>query len=79
MTGPGKYDDACTRARIDCKAQGVILIVFSGDLGHGFSAQLPPGLGLTVPAVLRDAADRIEADMRTALATQATDDPSSSP
>jgi len=60
MMGPGKYDHATTLIRQGTQAQGVILIVFGGAHGDGFSAQLPPGLLLTVPAILRTVADEIE-------------------
>jgi len=60
MMGPGKYDGAATAAREDTQALGVILIVFQGKDGHGFSAQLPPEILLTVPAILRNVADQIE-------------------
>lgn len=62
MIGPGKYDAACSRARIDTKAEGVLLIVFNGEHGQGFSAQLTLPLLLTVPTILREVADRIERD-----------------
>ena len=37
--GPGKYDDLCTQARNTAKAAGVVLIVFGGEKGDGFSVQ----------------------------------------
>lgn len=58
--GPGKYDDVCTMAREAAKAKGVLLMVFDGEHGQGFSAQLPPELVLGIPAVLRQVADQIE-------------------
>jgi hypothetical protein len=62
--GPGKYDAACTAAREATGARGVILIVFGGKLGDGFSAQLelPVAALVKIPAVLRTVADSIEAD-----------------
>lgn len=53
----GKYDDACTAARMTTNAQGVLLI---GDKGSGFSAQLPGDLAVQIPAMLRDIARQIE-------------------
>jgi hypothetical protein len=64
MTGKGKYDDICTSVRRTTDADGVIVLVFGGIHGHGFSAQLPPGLVVPVPAMLRSMADQIEADQR---------------
>lgn len=62
MIGPGKYDDACTKAKEMTEAKGVILIVFEGSKGAGFSAQLPLSLAIKVPTILRDVADQIERD-----------------
>jgi hypothetical protein len=62
--GPGKYDSFATSVREATKAQGVILIVYEGYLGSGFSCQLPLEQVLEVPRVLRQMADQIEADMK---------------
>ncbi len=61
-TGPGKYDDACTAARLATDAAGVVLIVLGGKQGSGFSVQVE-GEDLTwaLPALLRSVADQIEA------------------
>jgi hypothetical protein len=60
MIGPGKYDPETTRIRRDTHAAGVLLVVFDGDRGNGFSAQLPLDLTLRIPEILRDIADQIE-------------------
>jgi hypothetical protein len=60
--GPGKYDDEATWVRERTKASGVILIVIGGDKGQGFAAQATLEVTLTLPAMLRDIADQIEAD-----------------
>ncbi len=60
MIGPGEYDDACTAARESTKAEGVILIVYGGEHGNGFSAQLPEYIVERMPDVLRQVADQIE-------------------
>lgn len=60
MMGPGKYDKETTAVRESTQAAGVLVIVFGGKDGHGFSAQLPLELLLTVPAILRDVADQID-------------------
>jgi hypothetical protein len=65
-TGPGKYDELATMVRESTKAKGVLLIVFEGHLGSGFSMQM---LGINetmlIPSMLRDIADQIEEDMKT--------------
>lgn len=63
LNGPGKYDAIATQARTDAKAAGVILIVFGGEHGQGFSAQLTPEILITVPEILRDVARQIERQM----------------
>lgn len=70
--GPGKYDAECTRARSDTKARGVVLIVLDGDRGDGFSCQAPSLATLGLPALLRELADKIEADGRRLLAALRT-------
>lgn len=60
--GPGKYDAACTEARLRTQAAGVVLIVFNGAAGSGFSVQAVPDLLIDLPAILRAMADGIEAD-----------------
>lgn len=61
--GPGKYNDAATVARESTGAAGVILLVFEGNLGSGFSVQGPPHLLANLPDVMRQMADAIERDM----------------
>lgn len=60
MYNPGKYDDICTEARLACRARGVLLLVYDGQHGNGFSAQIPPEMVDRIPAVLREVADKIE-------------------
>lgn len=62
--GPGRYDDACTQARLATKAIGAILIIVEGKDGSGFSVQAPLPLVARLPSVLRDLADKIEKDIR---------------
>lgn len=69
--GGGKYEPECTEALLKCGAQSVLLIVFGGDRGDGFSIAARPtdtgDLGevaetiLKIPYVLRSVADQIEA------------------
>ena len=64
--GPGKYDGAATAARELTQAQGVVLIVFEGLAGSGFSVQAPAEVIAFLPEALRVVADAIERDARTA-------------
>jgi hypothetical protein len=61
--GPGKYDDECTTVRARLEAEGVILIVFGGKHGGGFSCQATLETTLRLPAILRNMAGEIEKDI----------------
>jgi hypothetical protein len=61
--GPGKYDEWCTAVRDETHAGAVILIVFQGEHGSGFSVQAPIEVTLRLPAILRDVAAEIERDL----------------
>lgn len=59
--GPGKYDEQCTRVRLETGAAACIVMVFGGDKGSGFSCQIEAGgPPVDLPAVLRSLADQIE-------------------
>lgn len=61
--GPGKYDHEATLVREGVGARTVLLAVIGGSRGSGFSLQTEsPGDLVTLPAVLRQIADQIEAD-----------------
>jgi len=62
MVGKGKYDDACTVAREQTQARGVVLIVFNGTDGSGFSCQADLETLLTLPEILEQVAQRIRRD-----------------
>ena len=63
--GPGKYDELATTVREQAHASGVLVIIFDGTEGSGFSAQLPPGDAVfAVPAILRAVADSIDESIR---------------
>lgn len=62
MTGPGKYDELCTKVRQEAEAEAAIVLIFGGNKGSGFSCQLPLELIAKVPSMLRTMADQIEAD-----------------
>lgn len=66
--GPGKYGDACSRVReevgiSDGDTGGVILIVFGGHLGNGFSCQADLATTLALPDMLEDIAKQIRNDV----------------
>jgi hypothetical protein len=62
-TGPGKYDDLATIVRLMAEAKAVILVVFDGIFGSGFSVQAEEGAVLNLPGILRKMADEIEKDI----------------
>lgn len=63
--GPGKYDDICTMVRervgIGDEGGGVIVIVFGGNRGNGFSCQADLATTLALPEVLEETARQIRA------------------
>jgi hypothetical protein len=63
MIGPGKYDDIATDVRERTKAKGVIVIVFDGDRGTGFSMQADLVTTLVVPDILDSVAMQIRRDV----------------
>jgi len=69
MIGPGKYDTIATLARKRAHASGVILIIIDGKLGHGLEVQIEElDLLYGLPAILRQTADGIEAELKTGAA-----------
>lgn len=64
--GPGKYDPECTEVRDKTQANGVVLMIFGGNRGHGFSVISDLETLLTLPKRLRYMADQIEKDTPTA-------------
>ena len=58
--GPGKYDDEVTELMERLKAHGIILLVFGGPKGAGFSMQATLEVTLALPKILRSMADQIE-------------------
>jgi hypothetical protein len=61
--GPGRYDDACTAARILTGGQ-VILIVADGRRGDGFSCQCTEEMLRKLPDMLESVAAQIREDTR---------------
>lgn len=67
-TEPGKYDDACTAARIMCGVTdetggGVLLIVIGGKHGPGFSVQADAAVSRSIPALLEGMAQEIRKEL----------------
>jgi hypothetical protein len=62
-TGPGKYDEVATMARTLTLAEGVVLLVFGGFEGSGFSVQASADVLLQLPDVLETMAREIRADL----------------
>lgn len=62
--GPGKYDTVCELAR-SVTGGSVLLIVFDGSKGDGFSmtSMMDRNLLAEVPEVLRRVAEQIEEDL----------------
>ena len=65
--GPGVYDNLCTYAREQSHAVGAMVVIIQGDRGNGFSIQVPPEAAPMLPTLLRQVADRLEADVNEAL------------
>jgi hypothetical protein len=61
--GPGKYDDEATMVMDSTHARAVLVVVLGGDRGEGFAYQATLGVMVAIPAMLRDIADQIEADV----------------
>lgn len=61
--GPGKYDDVCTmvaeQVGVGVQGGGVIVIVFGGNKGSGFSCQADLPTTLALPDVLEQVAKQI--------------------
>ena len=63
-TGPGKYDAQATLVRESTNADAVIVIVFGGDQGSGFSVQASdPRFDSKLQRILREVAAQIERDL----------------
>lgn len=57
---PGGYDDVASVVWDATHSEGVIVVVFNGDRGTGFSVQAPLLLVNEIPGLLRSMADQIE-------------------
>ncbi len=63
-TGPGKYDLLCTMVRNHTEATGVVLVVFGGRQGSGFSVQAPLAVQRELPTILETLARDIREDLK---------------
>jgi hypothetical protein len=63
LIGPGKYDDETTMVQKATNAIGVVLLVFGGNKGDGFSVQATLEMTLLLPTILRTIADQLDADV----------------
>lgn len=64
--GPGKYDELANHCFKEAKARGVVLMVLDGEHGNGFSVVGDRSTLAYIPQLLREMADGIERDMRSA-------------
>lgn len=62
--GPGRYEKETAELRAKIGAAGVILIVCRGHSGDGFEIQMPDTIIALIPTVLREIADKMEADLK---------------
>ncbi len=62
MGAGGKYDAECEKLQQELGAEGVLLIVFNGSRGMGFSATVTAEVMLAIPAILRRVADDIDSN-----------------
>ena len=67
--GPGKYDAEASFVQARTQAQGVLLIILEGTKGNGFSIatfdiQATLEITLSLPKLLREMANQIDADIK---------------
>ena len=63
MIGAGVYDDLTTVIRDKTQAEGVVLMIFGGNRGSGFSVQAPAEIMAKLPELLEAAAMGVRSDM----------------
>jgi hypothetical protein len=59
LNGAGRYDDECKLVRMSTKADSVLVMVFDGERGTGFSVQASAALLNVLPEILEDMAVEI--------------------
>jgi hypothetical protein len=65
----GKYDDICTKVRVETKAAFALVIVLGGDKGEGFSIQMDadrvdPKFLQNVPNFLHNVAEGVAQQLK---------------
>lgn len=61
MPGPNQYDAQADEVRNATHAKGVVLLVFDGSEGNGFSVRTDdPAIAANVPTILRSVAQQLE-------------------
>jgi UDP-N-acetylglucosamine:LPS N-acetylglucosamine transferase len=75
MQGAGKYDEQATRARESAQADGVVLFVFGGSKGHGWSVQCTPELSARLPELLELLARHIREEVAAIAREEAANAP----
>jgi hypothetical protein len=62
--GPGKYDEEATMVRLSSEARFVLVWIYGGNRGEGFSVQGDDPTALkAMPKILREIANQIEKDV----------------
>lgn len=56
----GKYHELCTHVREQAQAEGVVLLVFNGEKGNGFSVQATSEMFVALPEMLAWTANEIK-------------------
>jgi hypothetical protein len=66
--GPGKYDEIATVARESTDAMALVLIVFNGNKGSGFSVQSESDVWIKIlPDMLEAMAKQIREDLKATI------------
>jgi len=61
--GGGRYEAEVTKFRKSIGARGVVVAVYAGTKGDAFEVQMDPEVAQFIPKVLREIADKMEADL----------------
>jgi hypothetical protein len=59
LNGAGKYDDECKLVRMSTRADSVLVMVYDGDRGTGFSVQASASVIDVLPEILESMAAEI--------------------
>lgn len=61
--GSGKYGEECSKILEETEAEGVILVVISGNKGSGFSCHASPEVVAELPSILENLSKQIKGSM----------------